>query len=127
MQFLKTLFWIVLTVIVVLFARANWKAVEVKLWGGLIADAKLPVVLLLFFLLGFLPTLIYYRAKLWSLKRRYEPLERGAQAAGTPAAVPIAPAAGVSVPVSNSPDAPSPPVPGDAERIATDTKVWPPA
>jgi uncharacterized integral membrane protein len=120
MQFLKTLFWIVLTVIVVLFARANWKAVEVKMWGGLIADAKLPVVLLLFFLLGFLPTLIYYRAKLWSLKRRYEPLERSTQPAAT--VVSAEPLPGTTI---VAPAAPPPAV--EAERIATDTKVWPPA
>ena len=111
MQFLKILFWIILTVLVVLFADANWRSVEVRLWGGLIADAKLPILLLLVFLLGFLPTLIVYRAKMWSLRRRLEPLERSA-------AVPPAPAA--TTPVYTPPAV-------EGERVATDTRVWPPA
>src|SRR3954454_778453 len=107
MQFLKTLFWVALTVILVLWAKANWSAVTLKLWGGLEADVKLPVLILFAFLVGFLPTFIVYRARLWSLRRRLEPVERSAVPA------PLSPAA--PVPVSNSP----------AERVATDSKAWP--
>ena len=78
MQFLKTLFWVVLAVAVVLFADANWYAVEIRLWGGLVVVIKLPVLLLAFFLIGFLPTLLVHRARIWGLKRRLEPLERSA-------------------------------------------------
>lgn len=76
MQFLKTLFWVALAVVLVLFARANWVAATVKLWGGLEADIKLPVLVFAAFLVGFLPTLILYRARLWSLRRRFETQER---------------------------------------------------
>jgi lipopolysaccharide assembly protein A len=76
MQFLKTLFWVALAVVLVLFARANWVAVQLKLWGGLEADIKLPVLVFAAFLVGFLPTLILYRARLWSLRRRFETQER---------------------------------------------------
>ena len=111
MQFLKILFWIVLTVLVVLFADANWRSVEVRLWGGLIADAKLPILLAVMFLLGFLPTMAVYRAKLWALRRRMEPPQRrAAPVAAAPAAPPMAQ-----------------PAPDHAERLATDTKVWPSA
>ena len=72
MQFLKTLFWVVLAVVLVLFAHANWAIVTLNLWGGLEADVKLPVLVIGAFLLGFLPTFILYRAKLWSLRRRHE-------------------------------------------------------
>ena len=72
MQFLKTLFWVVLAVVVVLFAHANWNPVTLNLWGGLEADVKLPALLIGAFLLGFLPTFILYRARLWSLRRRHE-------------------------------------------------------
>ena len=72
MQFLKTLFWVVLAVVLVLFAHANWAVVTLNLWGGLEADVKLPVLVIGAFLLGFLPTFILYRAKLWSLRRRHE-------------------------------------------------------
>jgi len=72
MQFLKTLFWVVLAVVLVLFAHANWTMVTVNLWGGLQADAKLPVLVIGAFLLGFLPTFILYRTRLWALRRRLE-------------------------------------------------------
>ena len=109
MQFLKTLFWIVLTVILVLFAKANWIAVPLRLWGGLEADVKLPILILFAFLIGFLPTFLIYRARLWSLRRRLEPAERS-----TIVSAPVAPAH--PVPVSNSPA---------ADRVATDSKAWP--
>ena len=72
MQFLKTLFWVILAVVLVLFAHANWNVVTVNLWGGLQADVKLPVLVIFAFLLGFVPTLLVYRARLWNLKRRLE-------------------------------------------------------
>jgi len=77
MQFLKTLFWVVLAVIMVLFAKANWQdPATLRLWGGLEVDVKLPVLIVAAFLIGFLPTLLIYRARIWSLKRRLEPYER---------------------------------------------------
>jgi putative membrane protein len=110
MQFLKTLFWIALTVVLVLFAKANWNAVTLKLWGGLEADVKLPVLVLFAFLLGFLPTFILYRTRLWGLKRRLEPTERHVSVAPPPA-VPT------PVVVDN----------GEDGRVATDSKAWPTA
>src|SRR3546814_14298953 len=76
MQFLKTLFWVAFAVILVLFASINWNAVTIKLWGGLEADAKLPILILAAFLLGFLPMLVVHRARLWTLKRRLAMHER---------------------------------------------------
>ena len=112
MQFLKTLFWVVLAVIAVLFAKANWLNVELRLWGGLVADVKLPILLIGFFLLGLLPTMLIYRARLWSLKRRIEPLERNATAAAATVPAPtVAPVA----------------VDNGEQRLATDSKIWPTA
>jgi uncharacterized integral membrane protein len=93
MQFLKTLFWVVLAVIMVLFAKANWTAVTLRLWGGLEADVKLPMLILAAFLLGFLPTLLVHRARIWSLKRRLEPLERTVMTPPVAARAPAAPPA----------------------------------
>jgi putative membrane protein len=76
MQFLKTLFWVAVAVILVLFAVANWEPVTIKLWADLRADVKLPVLVIAAVLLGFLPTFMIYRARMWSLRRRFEPLER---------------------------------------------------
>ena len=72
MQFLKTLFWVVLAVALVLFAHSNWNMVTIRLWGGLEADVKLPVLVIGAFLIGFLPTFVLHRARLWSLRRRLE-------------------------------------------------------
>jgi uncharacterized integral membrane protein len=92
MQFLKTLFWVVLAVMVVLFANANWVQVPVRLWGGLEADVKLPVLLLAAFLLGFVPMLVLHRARLWGLHRRLESQERQYAAAQAPMVPPARPA-----------------------------------
>ena len=76
MQFLKTLFWVLIAVVVVLFASRNWSDVSLNLWGDIQADIKLPVLLLICFLLGFLPTWLIMRARIWSLRRRADAMER---------------------------------------------------
>lgn len=110
MQFLKTLFWVALAIIIVLFASVNWNPVTLHLWGGLEADVKLPVLILAAFLLGFLPMLVVHRARLWTLNRRLEAHER--QVAHMQAPPPQPP-----TPVDTPPA-------GD-DRIATDSKAWP--
>ena len=109
MQFLKTLFWVVVAVVVVLFTLTNSQQVTLKLWAGLEADVNLPLLLGVVFLLGFLPTFFIYRARLWSLKRRYE----------TQATAHI-----VSHP---APARPATPTTNDPGRQATDAKAWPAA
>ena len=92
MQFLKALFLIALGVVLALFGYANWVSVSVELWGGLIADVKLPFLLLLAVLIGFLPTFLLYRARLWSMRRRLEAYERNAamaQLAVTGTTIPV--------------------------------------
>ena len=113
MQFLKTLFWVALAVILVLFASVNWTPVTLTLWGGLEADIKLPVLVFAAFLLGFVPMLILHRARMWSMKRRIEGFERQAAllaappAPAPPAAAPPSatepPAAAPEKPASNQP------------------------
>ena len=88
MQFLKTLFWVLIAVVVVLFASRNWSDVTLSLWGDIQADIKLPVLLLIVFLLGFLPTWLIMRARIWSLRRRLEAVERNRLAA-LPAETPV--------------------------------------
>lgn len=90
MQFLRTLFWVVIAAFVAIIASENWRDVTLDLWGNLQADIKLPVLLILTFLLGLLPTWLIMRGKLWRLKRRLAPEE---QVTPVPAA-PSAPSAG---------------------------------
>ena len=53
MQFLKTLFWVLLAVFIALFASRNWSDVTLNLWGDIQVDIKIPVLLAAMFLLGF--------------------------------------------------------------------------
>ena len=76
MRFLKTLFWVLVAVVVALFAARNWSDVTLHLWGNIEADIKIPLLLLVFFLLGFLPTWLVMRTRLWSHRRRVDALER---------------------------------------------------
>ena len=85
MQFLKTLFWVLLAVFVALFASRNWSDVTLNLWGDIQVDIKIPVLLAAMFLLGFLPTLLIERARLWAMRRRIEAQERQAAAPTTSA------------------------------------------
>lgn len=70
MRFLKTLFWIVVAVLVTYFAAQNWKDVTIDLWGNLQADVKIPVLLVIVFLIGFLPTWFVFRARLWRITNK---------------------------------------------------------
>jgi uncharacterized integral membrane protein len=76
MRFLSTLFWVLLAVLVALFARGNWTNVTLNLWNDIQADIKVPVLMLITFLIGFLPTWLVMRARIWSLRRRLEAVER---------------------------------------------------
>ena len=84
MQFLKTLFWVLIAVVVSLFAFRNWASVTLNLWGDIQADIKIPLLLLIVFLLGFLPTWLFMRARLWSCTRRLEALEHQRSMAPAP-------------------------------------------
>lgn len=104
MGILRTIIWVLLTAVLVAFAAMNWDPVDVKIWPAtdpanvLIWSTKLPAVILISFLVGFLPTWFALRTTRWSMKRRLDASER--QAADlralanrpvevTPAAVPV--------------------------------------
>ena len=89
MHFLRTIFWVLVAVAVALFAKANWNPVTVKLWGDLVAEVKLPLLLFVGFLVGWLPTWLIMRARLWGMQRRVEAYERN-QATVLAAAPPVA-------------------------------------
>lgn len=88
MQFLKTLFWVLLAVLATLFGYRNWTAVTLNLWGDIQADIKLPLLLLVVFLLGFLPTWLLMRTRIWSYRRRLEAIERTQASVAAPAPAP---------------------------------------
>lgn len=89
MHFLRTLFWVVLAVFAAIMALNNWNDVTVNLWGSLQADVKLPLLLALAFVLGFLPPWLLLRAKLWRLKRRLAAREQLPPLTGNTPAAPM--------------------------------------
>jgi putative membrane protein len=88
MQFLRTLFWVVIAAFVAIIASENWRDVTLDLWGNLQADIKIPVLLIFVFLLGFLPTWLVMRGKIWRLNRRLGPQEQVKPIPAAPAAPP---------------------------------------
>lgn len=85
MQFLKTLLWVVIAAFLAVLGTRNWHDVTVNLWGDLQADIKLPVLLAILFLIGFLPPFLILRARLWALRRRIDVHERERAATLAPA------------------------------------------
>jgi uncharacterized integral membrane protein len=76
LRFLKLLFWFVVAALLTLFAARNWRDVTIDLWGNLQADIKIPVLLILAFLMGFVPVWLTYRARLWRLHNRLPQQQR---------------------------------------------------
>ena len=72
----RTVIWVLLTIILVVFSMANWNPVTVTIWPGQVLDTKLPVLIFAAFLIGSLPLWIALRTSRWSLKRRIETSER---------------------------------------------------
>ncbi|MGC4250894.1 MAG: LapA family protein [Sphingobium sp.] len=110
MQFLRTAFWVVIAVTLAFFCMANYVPVTVRLWGDLVMETKLPVLLIGAFLLGAGPFWIMARATRWRMKRRLDSTER-ALAAVTAAAAPPpgpAPASPLPSPAPQGDEAPLP-------------------
>lgn len=85
MQFLRTAFWVVIAVALAFFCMANYVPVTVRLWGDMVMETKLPVLLIGAFLLGALPFWIMARATRWRMKRRLDSTERALIVATTAA------------------------------------------
>ncbi|WBH16731.1 hypothetical protein [Sphingomonas radiodurans] len=76
MQFLKILFWALIAFVAAVFTFGNWKWVPIRLFGNLMAEVNLPVLLLVTFLAGVVPTYLYQRTIRWRLAQRLAAAER---------------------------------------------------
>jgi len=76
MQFLKILLWCLLAFVAAIFTFGNWTWVSINLWGGLVAEVNLPFLMLLMFLVGLVPTWLYFRTQRWRLAQRLSTAER---------------------------------------------------
>lgn len=84
MRFLQTLFWCLLAFVAALFTYGNWTSIPVKLWSNVIADVNLPFLLLLTFLAGLVPALLWGQTVRWRLRQRLQQAERVAYAPPAP-------------------------------------------
>lgn len=75
MRMLRTIFWVLVVGVLAAFTAANWQPVEVRIWEGLLLETRLPVLVILAFLLGLVPTWLLYRTTRWRLLRRIANLE----------------------------------------------------
>jgi hypothetical protein len=76
MQFLRILFWALVAFVAAVFTFGNWKWVPIWLFGNLVAEVNLPLLLFVTFLAGFLPTFLYQRTIRWRLRQRLAAAER---------------------------------------------------
>src|SRR3546814_16563494 len=90
MQFLKGLFWFLIAVLLAAFVFGNWNEIaHVRLWNDLVADVKLPILVVICFLAGLLPTLLYHHAVRWRLKQRLAAAARSLAAVRATVAAPV--------------------------------------
>jgi lipopolysaccharide assembly protein A len=109
MRFLKLLLLLLLVIAGGMFSYRNWVPITVELWGGMVMDTKLPVLLFVAFLAGLIPYFLMHRATRWSLNRKLESVERSLSELRTPPPVVPSPSAAPSPAASPAlaPTAPS--------------------
>lgn len=83
MAVIRTIAWIALVCGLLIFSFYNWRPVEVTIWENLVLETKVPVALVLAFLIGFVPLLAYHLSVKWSLKRRVRSLENSLKTLAT--------------------------------------------
>jgi uncharacterized integral membrane protein len=94
MQIVRTIVWVLLLVILLIFSINNWNPVEVKIWEGLVLETKVPALVVISFLLGLLPMWLLHRITAYSARRKITSLQTAARtAAVTPVTPPVDPAA----------------------------------
>ena len=99
MHVMRTVVWAIISAILVAFIAMNWTDASVNFWPiegeNKYLHFEWPVgfIALVFFLLGFLPMWLLYRARLWQMQRRISGLENSVRAAAAVAPPPDLPAA----------------------------------
>ena len=101
MQIIRTIVWVLLTIVMVAFIAINWTPEPVNFWplanGNYIhVNWPIGVVVLVSFLLGLAPMWLLHKTAAWRLRRRIGTLENSVRAAS------------VSVPVESPAPAPAP-------------------
>ena len=95
MQALRTLGWVIITIVLVAFVAINWTPVRVNFWpleqGYLYFDWPIGFVALAFFVLGLLPMWLVHRAFRWRTAKRLAAMENSLRAAAVTPSLATAP------------------------------------
>ena len=70
MQTMRTIIWVIMAVILTIFAVANSQTVAVSVWPGFVAELPLSILIIMVFMLGFLPAFILSVGNRWRLGRQ---------------------------------------------------------
>jgi len=79
MQIVRTVVWVLILFGLLAFSFFNWEPVAVTLWGNLVLETKVPVLVIFSFLLGLVPMWLLHRGTKWRLDRRIQSLETAAR------------------------------------------------
>jgi hypothetical protein len=80
MGVIRTLVWLVILAVLLAFSYFNWRPVEVQIWENLIVETRIPALVIVAFLLGFVPMWLLHRGVRWRLNRRISGLQNAARA-----------------------------------------------
>ena len=72
MQAVRTIVWVILAVLLTVFAVANSQVVAVSVWPGYVAELPLSILIILVFLVGFLPIFLMHVSNRWLMRRQIE-------------------------------------------------------
>lgn len=75
MQIIRTIAWVLLALMLLVFSFNNWEPVEIKIWENLVLETKKPALVIIAFLAGLLPIWLLYTSMRWRLNRRIKSLE----------------------------------------------------
>jgi len=92
MHFLKAVFWVLALVGFVFLAGLNWKSVDITVIPQQsVVSINLPLLLLVTFLIGFLPYFILHRMTRWSLRKKLSAAKRELEATKHEPSAPLTP------------------------------------
>ena len=75
MQIIRTIIWVVLAILLLVFSINNWDTVTIKIWENLVVETKIPALVIVSFLLGLVPMWLLHRGMKWRLGRRITALD----------------------------------------------------
>lgn len=107
MQIVRTIVWFVVLFVLLAFSFFNWKPVEVQIWPTLVMETKLPALVIIAFLAGFVPMWMIHRTNRWRMQRKLSAMET----ATARMAAPVAPASAADAAVASGTVNPVDPVP----------------